>query len=42
MLLGTVSRKLLMQAPCPVLVFKKPITALKRVVGGCRLVNAVA
>ena len=34
MLLGTVSRKLLMQAPCPVLVVKKPTTALKRVVFG--------
>jgi nucleotide-binding universal stress UspA family protein len=34
MLLGTVSRKLLMQAPCPVLVVKKPATALKRVLLG--------
>ena len=34
MLLGAVSRKLLMQAPCPVLVVKKPTTALKRVLLG--------
>ena len=34
MLLGSVSRKLLMQAPCPVLVVKKPASALKRVVIG--------
>ena len=34
MLLGSVSRKLLMQAPCPVLVVKKPMTGLKRVVLG--------
>jgi nucleotide-binding universal stress UspA family protein len=34
MLLGTVSRKLLMQAPCPVLVVKKPATALRRVLLG--------
>jgi nucleotide-binding universal stress UspA family protein len=34
MLLGSVSRKLLMQAPCPVLVVKKPANTLKRVVLG--------
>ncbi|TKS58419.1 MAG: hypothetical protein EWM72_02958 [Nitrospira sp.] len=34
MLLGSVSRKLLMQAPCPVLVVKKPASTLKRVVLG--------
>lgn len=34
MLLGSVSRKLLMQAPCPVLVVKKPPNTLKRVVLG--------
>jgi len=34
MLLGTVSRKLLMQASCPVLVVKKPTTVLKRVLLG--------
>lgn len=34
MLLGSVSRKLLMQAPCPVLVVKKPANLLKRVVLG--------
>jgi len=34
MLLGSVSRKLLMQAPCPVLVVKKPANRLKRVVFG--------
>jgi nucleotide-binding universal stress UspA family protein len=34
MLLGSVSRKLLMQAPCPVLVVKKPASSLKRVVLG--------
>ena len=34
MLLGSVSRKLLAQAPCPVLVVKKPAKALKRVVLG--------
>lgn len=34
MLLGSVSRKLLAQAPCPVLVVKKPAKALKRVVMG--------
>ncbi len=34
MLLGSVSRRLLMQAPCPVLVVKKPMTALKRVLLG--------
>ena len=34
MLLGSVSRKLLMQAPCPVLVVKKPANRLKRVVLG--------
>jgi nucleotide-binding universal stress UspA family protein len=34
MLLGSVSRKLLMQASCPVLVVKKPATVLKRVVFG--------
>ena len=34
LLLGSVSRKLLMQAPCPVLVVKKPTTALKRVLLG--------
>ena len=34
MLLGSVSRKLLMEAPCPVLVVKKPANALKRVVLG--------
>ena len=34
MLLGSVSRKLLMQAPCPVLVVKKPVNRLKRVVFG--------
>jgi nucleotide-binding universal stress UspA family protein len=34
MLLGAVSRKLLMQAPCPVLVVKKPTVALKRVLLG--------
>jgi nucleotide-binding universal stress UspA family protein len=34
MLLGSVSRKLLMQAPCPVLAVKKPANRLKRVVFG--------
>lgn len=34
MLLGSVSRKLLAQAPCPVLVVKKPAKALTRVVLG--------
>ncbi len=34
MLLGSVSRKVLMQAPCPVLVVKKPASRLKRVVLG--------
>lgn len=34
MLLGSVSRKLLMQAPCPVLVVKKPAHGLRRVVFG--------
>ncbi len=34
MLLGSVSRKLLMQAPCPVFVVKKPANRLKRVVLG--------
>ena len=34
MLLGSVSRKLLMQAPCPVLAVKKPANRLKRVVLG--------
>ena len=34
MLLGSVSRKLLMQAPCPVLLVKRPARALKRVVLG--------
>jgi nucleotide-binding universal stress UspA family protein len=34
LLLGSVSRRLLMQAPCPVLVVKKPATVLKRVVFG--------
>jgi nucleotide-binding universal stress UspA family protein len=34
MLLGSVSRKVLMQAPCPVLVVKKPARVLKRVVLG--------
>jgi nucleotide-binding universal stress UspA family protein len=34
MLVGSVSRKLLMQSPCPVLVVKNPTTALKRVVFG--------
>jgi len=34
MLLGAVSRKLLMQAPCPVLVVKKPANRLERVVLG--------
>lgn len=34
MLLGSVSRKLLMQAPCPVLAVKKPANSLKRVVFG--------
>lgn len=34
MLLGSASRKLLMQAPCPVLVVKKPANTLKRVVLG--------
>lgn len=34
MLLGSVSRKLLMQAPCPVLVVKKPANRLTRVVFG--------
>ena len=34
MFLGTVSRKLLMQAPCPVLVVKKPANRLTRVVFG--------
>jgi len=34
MLLGTVSRKLLMQAPCPVLVVKKPANRLQRVLLG--------
>ncbi len=34
MLLGSVSRRLLMQAPCPVLVVKKPGSTLKRVVLG--------
>lgn len=32
MLLGSVSRRLLMQAPCPVLVVKKPAHGLRRVV----------
>lgn len=32
MLLGSVSRKILMQAPCPVLVVKKAASRLKRVV----------
>jgi nucleotide-binding universal stress UspA family protein len=34
MLLGSVSRKLLMQAPCPVLLVKKPTAVLKRVLLG--------
>jgi nucleotide-binding universal stress UspA family protein len=34
MLLGTVSRKLLMKSPCPTLVVKKPANRLKRVVLG--------
>jgi len=34
MLLGSVSRKLLMQAPCPVLVIKKPANRLERVLLG--------
>jgi nucleotide-binding universal stress UspA family protein len=34
MLLGGVSRKLLVQAPCPVLLVKKPASALKRIVLG--------
>lgn len=34
MLLGSVSRKVLLQAPCPVLVVKKPARALKRIVFG--------
>ena len=34
MLLGSVSRKVLRQAPCPVLVVKKPASTLKRVVFG--------
>jgi nucleotide-binding universal stress UspA family protein len=34
MLLGAVSRKLLMQAPCPVLLVKKPANRLKRVLLG--------
>lgn len=34
MLLGSVSRRLLMQAPCPVLVVKKPAHGLRRVVLG--------
>lgn len=34
MLLGTVSRKLLMKAPCPVLIVKKPAAPLKRVILG--------
>ena len=34
LLLGSVSRRLLMQAPCPVLVVKKPARVLKRVVFG--------
>ena len=34
MLLGSTSRKVLMQAPCPVLVVKKPARALKKVVLG--------
>ncbi|WP_455388307.1 universal stress protein [Petrachloros mirabilis] len=34
MLLGSVSRKLLAQAPCPVLVVKRPAKTLKRVVVG--------
>jgi nucleotide-binding universal stress UspA family protein len=34
MLLGSVSRKLLMLAPCPVLVVKKPARSLRRVVLG--------
>jgi nucleotide-binding universal stress UspA family protein len=34
MLLGSVSRKVLMRAPCPVLVVKKPAHTLKRVVLG--------
>ncbi len=34
MLLGTVSRELLMKAPCPVLVVKKPVRALTRMIVG--------
>ncbi len=34
MLLGTVSRQVLLQAPCPVLLVKKPARALKRIVVG--------
>ena len=34
MLLGSVSRKVLMQAPCPVLVVKKPASTFKKVVLG--------
>jgi nucleotide-binding universal stress UspA family protein len=34
MLLGTVSRKLLMNAPCPVLLVKKPAAPLKRIILG--------
>jgi nucleotide-binding universal stress UspA family protein len=34
MLLGSVSRKVLLQAPCPVLLVKKPARALKRIVLG--------
>jgi len=34
MLLGSVSRKVLLQAPCPVLLVKKPARALKRIVVG--------
>jgi len=34
MLLGAISRKLLMQAPCPVLTVKKPANRLKRVLLG--------
>jgi nucleotide-binding universal stress UspA family protein len=34
MLLGSVSRKLLMQVPCPVFVVKKPATVLRRMVVG--------
>ncbi len=34
MLLGSVSRKVLLQAPCPVLLVKKPARALKKIVLG--------